>query len=75
MTTISQRELRNNSGAIMRGLKAGDSFTITSRGEVVGRLVPASKSPLDELLVRRAVRDGGWSQIQRVAAPESEDRL
>lgn len=71
MTTISQRELRNNSAEIMRGLKSGESFTITSRGEVVGRLTPASGSALDALVTRRATRRGGWSQIRRAQAPES----
>ncbi|MFG1801214.1 type II toxin-antitoxin system Phd/YefM family antitoxin [Micromonospora carbonacea] len=37
---ISQRELRNDSGAIMRGVERGESFTITRNGTPVGRLIP-----------------------------------
>jgi prevent-host-death family protein len=37
---ISQRELRNDSGAIMRRVELGESFTITRNGTPVGRLVP-----------------------------------
>lgn len=37
---ITQRELRNDSGAIMRGVERGESFTITRNGTPVGRLIP-----------------------------------
>lgn len=37
---ISQRELRNDSGRIMRGLDDGESYVVTRRGVPVGELVP-----------------------------------
>jgi len=37
---ISQRELRNDSGEIMRQLDAGASFIVTRNGRPVGELVP-----------------------------------
>jgi antitoxin (DNA-binding transcriptional repressor) of toxin-antitoxin stability system len=37
---ITQRELRNDSGAIMRALDRGDSFVVTRNGVPVGELVP-----------------------------------
>lgn len=37
---ITQRELRNESGSIMRAVERGESFTITRNGTPVGRLVP-----------------------------------
>jgi prevent-host-death family protein len=37
---ISQRELRNDSGAIMRGVERGESYTITRNGTPIGRLIP-----------------------------------
>ena len=37
---ITQRELRNDSGAIMRDVERGESFTITRNGTAVGRLIP-----------------------------------
>lgn len=37
---ITQRELRNESGAIMRALERGQSFTVTRNGTPVGRLIP-----------------------------------
>ena len=40
MEELSQRELRNDSGRIMRALRAGQRFVINSSGEPVGELVP-----------------------------------
>ncbi len=40
MPTISQRELRNDSGEVMRRVLAGESFTVTRRGVPVADLVP-----------------------------------
>lgn len=37
---ISQRELRNDSGEIMRALDRGESFVITRNGTEVGELSP-----------------------------------
>jgi antitoxin (DNA-binding transcriptional repressor) of toxin-antitoxin stability system len=38
--TISQRELRNDSGDIMRRLDLGESFVVTRHGAPVGELRP-----------------------------------
>jgi len=37
---ITQRELRNDSGRIMRALDKGESFTVTRNGVPVGELSP-----------------------------------
>jgi antitoxin (DNA-binding transcriptional repressor) of toxin-antitoxin stability system len=37
---ITQRELRNESGDIMRGLDHGESFIVTRNGVAVGELAP-----------------------------------
>ncbi len=37
---ITQRELRNQSGEIMRRLDAGETFVVTRNGEPVGELSP-----------------------------------
>jgi len=37
---ISQRELRNNSGEIMRRLDRGEAFIVTRNGVPVGELLP-----------------------------------
>ena len=37
---ISQRELRNESGRVMRALDKGKSFVVTRNGVPVGELIP-----------------------------------
>lgn len=37
---VTQRELRNESGEIMRGLDRGDSYIVTRNGVPVGELTP-----------------------------------
>lgn len=39
---ITQRELRNGSGEIMRALDRGESFVVTRNGVPVGELRPAA---------------------------------
>ncbi len=38
--SITQRELRNDSGEIMRRLEQGESFVVTRNGVPVGELTP-----------------------------------
>ena len=42
--TISQRELRNDSGAIMRRVEQGESFTVTRNGVPIADVVPHDMS-------------------------------
>lgn len=44
--TISQRELRNDSGRIMRELEAGRSFVVTRNAAPVGELRPLRRHRL-----------------------------
>jgi prevent-host-death family protein len=37
---IAQRQLRNDNARIMAAVRAGETFTITSRGEPVAQLLP-----------------------------------
>lgn len=37
---ITQRELRNASGEVMRALDSGDTFVVTRNGVAVGELTP-----------------------------------
>jgi antitoxin (DNA-binding transcriptional repressor) of toxin-antitoxin stability system len=39
-TEVTQRELRNNSGDIMRGLDQGKTYVVTRNGVPVGELAP-----------------------------------
>lgn len=44
--TITQRQLRNDSGAIMRQLQDGETFVVTRNGVPVGELVPLRRERL-----------------------------
>jgi antitoxin (DNA-binding transcriptional repressor) of toxin-antitoxin stability system len=40
---ITQRELRNDSGEVMRALDRGESFVVTRNGVAVGELLPTRR--------------------------------
>ena len=65
--TITQRELRNESGAIMRGLDDGDTFVVTRRGVPVGELIPIRR--------RRFASRERVAEIFGSAAPVDRDRF
>ena len=64
---ISQRELRNESGRIMRSLDAGESFVVTRNGEPVGELTPLRR--------HRFVRAEAAVELFRNAPAIDLDRL
>jgi antitoxin (DNA-binding transcriptional repressor) of toxin-antitoxin stability system len=43
---ITQRQLRNESGEVMRGLDRGDTFVVTRNGVAVGELRPIPRRRL-----------------------------
>lgn len=69
MRTISQRELRNDSGSIMRQVQQGASFQVTSRGKLVATLSPASDDALADVTFRNGT--GLQSFPHRRTATES----
>ena len=73
-TTVPHRDLRNRSGEVLRAVEAGESYTVTSRGRPVARLVPVADGEPDLPLHRPAVTRGGFSQLVRhtVATPSAE---
>ncbi|QTV80151.1 type II toxin-antitoxin system Phd/YefM family antitoxin [Microbacterium sp. NIBRBAC000506063] len=56
MRTISQRELRNESGEIMRQVQRGAQFRVTSRGTPIAVLAPIGRSVADELALREGTQ-------------------
>jgi prevent-host-death family protein len=75
MKTISHRELRNDSSAVLRDVANGESYTVTNRGEVVGALVPVSQAS-DLTCVRPARKRPAFSAMTRhVIAETSEEAL
>lgn len=52
IATITHREMRNNSGDVLRRAAAGELIQVTNNGRVVAMIGPPSESMVDELLRR-----------------------
>jgi antitoxin (DNA-binding transcriptional repressor) of toxin-antitoxin stability system len=63
---ITQRELRNESGEVMRALDRGDAFVVTRNGVAVGELAPIQRR-------RFVTRDAAVAAFTR-AAPIDDAR-
>lgn len=62
--SLSQRELRNESGRVLRAVGEGRSFVLTNRGVAVGRIVPLDAPAPTLPIARSAKRVGGWASLQ-----------
>lgn len=71
--SLSQRELRNESGRVLRAVSEGHSFVLTNSGVPVGRIVPLDAPPSALKITRPARREGGWAAlaIERKALEQS----
>lgn len=63
--TVSHRDLRNNSGALLHAVETGESYTVTNHGKPVARLVPIAEAVPDLRLHRPATVRGGFSGLTR----------
>lgn len=61
--SLSQRELRNESGRVLREVSEGHSFVLTNSGVPVGRIVPMDAPSPALPIVRPARREGGWTAL------------
>jgi antitoxin (DNA-binding transcriptional repressor) of toxin-antitoxin stability system len=65
---ISQRELRNDSGRIMRALDSGTTFVVTRNGQPVGELRPLRRARfVDAITVAEAYRHApplDWDNVR-----------
>ncbi len=72
MTSIPQRELRNNVSDVLRRAENGERFTITVNGRPVAELGPvrsASLAPADALarILSSTPVDAGWAaELERL---------
>lgn len=80
--TISQRELRNDSGAIMRRVEQGESFTVTRNGVPIADLLPHNAStagraqrfvPVSDIAAGVAALPSGGSELFRGELAELDD--
>ncbi|MGO1523145.1 MAG: type II toxin-antitoxin system Phd/YefM family antitoxin [Nesterenkonia sp.] len=63
LESLSQRELRNESGRVLRAVSEGQSFVLTNSGVPVGRLVPVDTPARTLTIARPAKRVGGWAAL------------
>lgn len=56
MRTVTHREMRNNSGELLRAVAAGESVRVTNNGEVAAVLVPPDRDPWTTLRESGQVR-------------------
>lgn len=61
---LSQRELRNESGRVLRAVGEGRSFVLTNHGIAVGRIVPLDAPAPTLPIARPAKRVGGWAVLK-----------
>jgi prevent-host-death family protein len=62
--TISAAEANRNFSRLLRGVRAGRSYVVTSHGRPIARLLPAAEGAEEE----RRVREAAWrALLERVA--------
>lgn len=66
--TISQRELRNHSGEIMRALDRGEDFIVTRNGVPVGELRPVRRRFVSRAVLLEVLRGAPAIDAQRFRA-------
>jgi len=79
---ITQRQLRNDSGEIMRGLDAGQTYVVTRNGVPVGELTPLRRHRFVSAETAIAMFKGApgvdldrlRSDLDRVASQDLEPR-
>lgn len=76
MSEISIRMLNQETSKVLARVKAGEEMTVTERGAVIARIVPAPAGPFDELVsagrVRLATVRGPAPRPTRLAAGEAD---
>ena len=72
MRTISHRELRNNSSAILREVRAGEIIEVTNHGEVAAVLMPPIVTPYERLVAAGKVRRPAERSVDLRLVPRSE---
>lgn len=69
--TITQRELRNSSGDIMRQLDGGETFIVTRNGVPVGELAPLRR----HRFVKAAAAVAGFRTAPPIDAKQFRDDI
>jgi prevent-host-death family protein len=73
--SISHRELRNDSGRILREVQAGQSFIITNNGQPVAALKPIEHDPLAGIRHQPPKRGARFADIKPEKGNSDESTL
>ena len=68
MRTVTHREMRNNSGEILRAVAAGESIQVTNNGVVAAVIIPPPTDVLRDLEERGQLRrpTGNIADVQSI---------
>jgi prevent-host-death family protein len=69
MDSISQREMRNNSGEVLRRVAEGESVMVTNNGVPAAVLVPAGSDSRSRLAASGRLRAGTGLDLSALPAP------
>jgi prevent-host-death family protein len=77
METISQRMMRNDSGAVLRRVAQGETLVVSNDGEPVAVLSPYTESPTERLRRSGALSTPTrrFTAVPRVAAARSTEEM
>lgn len=56
MKSVTHREMRNNSGEILRAVAAGESVQVTNNGQLAAVIVPPGGATVEDLVARGQAR-------------------
>jgi len=71
MDSISQREMRNNSGELLRRVAEGESVMVTNNGVPAAVLVPAGSGVRERLTASGRLRAGTGLDLEALPPPVS----
>jgi prevent-host-death family protein len=74
MESVSQREMRNNSGELLRRVAEGESVLITNGGVPAAVMVPAGSDTRTRLIAAGRLRAGTGLDLEALPEPVQADR-
>lgn len=74
MESVSQREMRNNSGELLRRVAEGESVLVTNNGVPAAVLVPPGADARTRLVAAGRLRVGSGLDLSALPAPATPTR-
>ena len=74
MQSVTAKELKNKTGAVLRRVRAGATLAITNRGRRIAVILPAATAPVEKQPHGRS--SDQWAEIEAAlaaTAPEHSD--